>query len=140
MSPGGFPSPLPGHDGTIDRLLRLLDACGIAEAVCFAPFPHQFAGPGQNAWLAAELTKRRRLYVYAGGGNTAFQGPFFADLWYLDLDSDTWQRAEAGTGPGARPAARIKAAMAYDEAGEHTHNARATIIANQREGKHREHE
>src|SRR5262245_32693460 len=27
--------------GTIDRLLQLLDACQIAQAICFAPFPHQ---------------------------------------------------------------------------------------------------
>src|SRR2546428_342124 len=27
-------------NGTIDRLLRLLDACGIDRAVCLPPFPH----------------------------------------------------------------------------------------------------
>jgi predicted TIM-barrel fold metal-dependent hydrolase len=50
-------------DGTIDRLLRLLDACGIAEAVCFAPFPYQVAGRDihHNEWLAAEVARRPRL-------------------------------------------------------------------------------
>lgn len=49
--------------GTIDRLLRLLDECGIAEAVCFAPFSYQ-AGPvgiHHNRWLAQELKSRSRL-------------------------------------------------------------------------------
>ena len=57
-----FPSEL-NPEGTIDRLLRMLDACGIAEAVCFAPFPHQArqAGLRQNAWLAEELKARPRL-------------------------------------------------------------------------------
>ena len=26
---------------TVDRLLRLMEACGIGTAVCFAPFPYQ---------------------------------------------------------------------------------------------------
>ena len=51
-----FPASL-NPDGTIDRLLRLLDACGIEPAVCFAPFPHQCDGKGvdPNPWLAGEL-------------------------------------------------------------------------------------
>ena len=28
-------------EGTVDRLLSMLDACGIEKAVCFAPFPHE---------------------------------------------------------------------------------------------------
>jgi predicted TIM-barrel fold metal-dependent hydrolase len=48
--------------GTIDRLLQLLDACGIDQAVCFAPFPSQLdRGVDQNAWLAKELASRERL-------------------------------------------------------------------------------
>ena len=26
--------------------------------------------------------KRRRLYIFGGGGATAFQGPFYNDMWY----------------------------------------------------------
>jgi len=50
-------------DGTIDRLLRMLDACGIDEAVCFAPFAYQVVGQPfhHNEWLAKELTRRARL-------------------------------------------------------------------------------
>src|SRR5689334_17527631 len=46
-------------EGTIDRLLAMLDSCGIANAVCFAPFPHELEN--QNAWLANELKTRDRL-------------------------------------------------------------------------------
>lgn len=52
-----------GPDGTIDRLNKLLDACGIEGAVCFAPFAYQVAGRGlhHNEWLAKELARRPRL-------------------------------------------------------------------------------
>jgi hypothetical protein len=53
-------------EGTIDRLLRLLDACGIEQAVCFAPFPHQLTGTGIrcNTWLADQLKNHLRLYGF----------------------------------------------------------------------------
>jgi predicted TIM-barrel fold metal-dependent hydrolase len=49
--------------GTIDRLLQLLDACGIGRAVCFAPFPHQWGEHegNPNRWLADELKSRPNL-------------------------------------------------------------------------------
>lgn len=49
--------------GTTGRLLRLLDACGIEQAVCFAPFSTQVKGTGldQNRWLAGELAGQLRL-------------------------------------------------------------------------------
>lgn len=57
-----FPESL-NPDGTIDRLLRLLDACGIEQAVCFAPFPHQLRESGMepNPWLAGQLKSQPRL-------------------------------------------------------------------------------
>jgi predicted TIM-barrel fold metal-dependent hydrolase len=52
-----FPASMnPG--GTIEQLLRVLDACGIDQAVCFAPLPYQCDGkdlPDPSAWLAGEL-------------------------------------------------------------------------------------
>lgn len=53
-------------DGTADRLTRLMDACGIAEQVCFAPFAHQVAGQGihHNEWLAKELAGRPRMHGF----------------------------------------------------------------------------
>lgn len=52
--------------GTTDRLLRLMDACGIDAAVCFAPFAHQLDGAGIDpvAWLAGELKNRPRLHGF----------------------------------------------------------------------------
>ncbi len=44
---------------TPPRLIQLLDACAIDEAVCFAPFPYQCDNKGiePNEWLAGELPK-----------------------------------------------------------------------------------
>jgi len=53
-----FPASLR-PEGTIDRLLTMLDACGIEQAVCFAPFPHELET--HNVWLANELKGRDRL-------------------------------------------------------------------------------
>lgn len=52
--------------GTIDRLLRLLDACAIDGAVCFAPFAHQMKGAGIDPvdWLAGQLKHHPRLYGF----------------------------------------------------------------------------
>src|SRR5258708_5272211 len=46
-----FPAALR-PEGTVDRLLKLLDACAIDRAVCFAPFPHelQTAELEPNQW------------------------------------------------------------------------------------------
>jgi len=60
-----FP-PAMNADGTVDQLLRHLDACDIARAVCFAPFPFQSKDPSfdQNEWLAREIKARDRLYAF----------------------------------------------------------------------------
>ena len=51
-----FP-PAVNPGATIDRLLKLLDTCQIAQAVCFAPFGLQMDGYSEppNPWLAKEL-------------------------------------------------------------------------------------
>jgi predicted TIM-barrel fold metal-dependent hydrolase len=54
-----FPASM-NAEGTIERLLTLLDACQIEQVVCFAPFPHQ-CDFDPNAWLADELKKNSRL-------------------------------------------------------------------------------
>ena len=56
-----FPA-IVNPNGTIDRLLQLLDSCGIEQAVCFAPFSNQIEGTGlnHNEWLAAELAGSNR--------------------------------------------------------------------------------
>lgn len=60
-----FPSSI-NPNGTIDRLLRMLDACGIESAVCFAPFPYQAkdAAVQPNKWLADELKRYPRLHGF----------------------------------------------------------------------------
>ena len=44
-------------DGTVDALLRTMDECGIARAVCFATFPSQLKAENEetNAWLAKRI-------------------------------------------------------------------------------------
>jgi predicted TIM-barrel fold metal-dependent hydrolase len=55
-----FPeSANPG--GTVERLLRLMDDCGVAGAVCFAPFALQIPGTDPNRWVAERLARESRL-------------------------------------------------------------------------------
>jgi hypothetical protein len=60
-----FP-PSVNPDGTIDRLLRLMDACEIEQAVCFAPFSNQLQGTGihHNRWLADAISGNDRLFGF----------------------------------------------------------------------------
>ncbi|HZZ41977.1 MAG TPA: amidohydrolase family protein [Tepidisphaeraceae bacterium] len=60
-----FPESI-NPNGTIDRLLKLLDACEIDRCVCFAPFAKQCDGKSisPNAWLAKELPRHKRLYGF----------------------------------------------------------------------------
>jgi hypothetical protein len=53
-----FPEAMKS-EGTIDRLMKLLNECGIEGAVCFPPYPHLMADC--NRWLARELKSRPRL-------------------------------------------------------------------------------
>ena len=57
-----FPASV-NPNGTVERLLALLDACAIDGAVCFAPFPHQMTAAGVDPieWLAKELAPHDRL-------------------------------------------------------------------------------
>lgn len=66
----------PAHirpGGTVEKLKELMDACGIAKAVCFAPFAHRLRELGdpqnQNQWLANEIAGDSRL---AGFGTIDF--------------------------------------------------------------------
>ncbi len=46
-------------------------------------------GPSARLFHGATVAGRA-LYVLGGGGANAFQGPFFKDLWRLDLASSMW--------------------------------------------------
>ncbi|MCD6360112.1 MAG: amidohydrolase family protein [Armatimonadetes bacterium] len=56
------------EEGGIESLLRLMDACGIARAVCFAPSQRQVADAGYpepNAWLVERIADEPRLVGFA---------------------------------------------------------------------------
>jgi hypothetical protein len=60
----------------------------------------------------------RTVYVYGGGGANAFQGPFYGDLWALDLDTMEWDELDGGGGDaGERPDHRIWASLLADPDG-----------------------
>ena len=64
--------------GSIGRLLRLMESCGIERAVCFAPFANQVAQKqlDPNAWLAKALADQPRL---KGFGTVDFSRADMAD-------------------------------------------------------------
>lgn len=53
-------------DGSVDSLLRTMDACGIDRCVCFATFPSQLRPENgeTNQWLARQLRGRDRLFGF----------------------------------------------------------------------------
>lgn len=53
----------PSHreDGTVAALLALMEECGIARAVCFAPFYEWGLGINPNRWLAEQLGSHHNL-------------------------------------------------------------------------------
>lgn len=60
--------------GTVARLLELMDACGIERAVAFAPFAYQMGVEGveSSRWLAREIENEPRL---VGFGTIDFNRP-----------------------------------------------------------------
>ena len=75
-------------DGTIEELLKLMDACHIDQAVCFAPFANQVTGLGiePNQWLAGALEKHDTLYGFGtidlDKGHTGKQAEAIAKLGF----------------------------------------------------------
>lgn len=75
-------------EGSIDELLKLMDACQIEEAVAFAPFTSQVQEVGiePNRWLAQELTKYDRIYGFGTidleAGHLARQAETIAQLGF----------------------------------------------------------
>ena len=59
----------------------------------------------------AAATDGSFLYVYAGGDEDAFFGPFFRDLWALDLTSLEWTEMSGGSDG---PEGRIWPSLTYD--------------------------
>jgi hypothetical protein len=55
-----------------------------------------------------------RMYVFGGGGETAFMGPFLSDLWSLDPATGAWTLEHDGA--AGAPAPRIHAGVFFDTA------------------------
>ena len=70
-----FPESL-NPNGTVPRLLRLLDACGIDKAVCFAPFSHQLCTQDPVQWLSGAIRNQPRLF---GFGTVDVRAPNLRD-------------------------------------------------------------
>lgn len=77
-------------EGSIDALLALMDECGIARAVCFAPHRShigQRGYPEPNEWLAAAIDDEPRLVGFS---------------CIRPVDEDAVQRLEAAVEMGLR--------------------------------------
>lgn len=81
-----FPASV-NPDGTIERLLKMMDACHIERAVCFAPFSNQLRSTGihHNRWLATELSGHARLIGFGT-----------LDLTQSDIKDQVKQAADLG--------------------------------------------
>jgi len=72
------------------------------------------AEPGERIFQALAVNEAgTKLYVYGGGDENAFFGPFFGDLWELDIESLSW--TELHDGNGDAPDGRIWADLMVDE-------------------------
>src|SRR5262245_51142087 len=54
-----FPESANPH-GTVERLIRLMDECGVAQAVRFPPLAFQVPGVDHNRWLAGAIASQSR--------------------------------------------------------------------------------
>jgi hypothetical protein len=71
-------------------------------------------GPGGRIFHAMATDGADKVWLYGGGDINAFFGPFYSDVWELDLSDGTWTELHDG-GRGA-PEGRIGPDMHYDEA------------------------
>ncbi len=71
--------------------------------------------PSKRLFHASALdAENNLLYVYGGGDEQAFVGPFFGDLWQLNVTTGVWTELHPG-GNGA-PLHRIFSSLAFDKA------------------------
>jgi hypothetical protein len=70
--------------------------------------------PGRLFHSAAYDAETHRVYAFSGGDANAFLGPFFADLWALDLASETWVEIPT-SGIADLDLGRIKGSIAFRE-------------------------
>ncbi len=72
-------------------------------------------GPGGRIFHAMASDGADKVWLYGGGDENAFFGPFYTDVWELDLATGTWSELHDGNGRGI-PEGRIGADLHYDEA------------------------
>ena len=71
-------------------------------------------GPGARLFHAAAVSDDgSTMFVYGGGDENAFVGPFFADLWAYDIEAGEWSVLDAGNGG---PVPSIWGDLVYDGA------------------------
>lgn len=129
---GGGPSGRSSMAGAYNPLTKELVLFGgnsSTSGLSFAPLDDVWAlNLATGAWREIVATNQKpearlfhsaaldpttgRLYVYAGGGAGAFQGPFMTDLWSLDTATGAWALEHDGT-TGA-PMGRIHSSLAFD--------------------------
>lgn len=129
---GGGPSGRSSTAGAYDpqtKELVLFGGNSSTSGLSFTPLDDVWAlNLATGAWREIAATNQKpearlfhsatidpttgRLFVYAGGGAGAFQGPFMADLWSLDLASGAWTVEHDGA--SGAPMGRIHASIAYD--------------------------
>jgi hypothetical protein len=51
------------------------------------------------------------MIIFGGAGDNPFTGPFFNDVWSLDVDTETWMQLQPA---GAAPKTRIRPMAAMD--------------------------
>jgi N-acetylneuraminic acid mutarotase len=71
-------------------------------------------GPSDRLFHGGAVSSDGMLYVYAGGDEQAFTGPFLDDLWALDLTTLTW--TELHSGGSSAPEGRLSPSLVVDEA------------------------
>lgn len=69
---------------------------------------------GNRLFAGADISSDgKTMYVYGGGDENAFFGPFLGDTWKLDLDTMAWDKLDNGR--NGAPLDRIGAELVLDE-------------------------
>ncbi len=72
-------------------------------------------GPGARIFHSLASDGGDIVWLFGGGDENAFTGPFYNDMWQLDLSTGEWTELHDGRGPAA-PAGRIGHDILFDEA------------------------
>lgn len=126
-APGG-PSPRSNHAAAlVGRKLYVYGGNASDDGLAFTPLGDTWVldldtlawteldttnAPPDRLFHAA-ATDGELLYVYAGGDENAFTGPFFRDLWALDLQTLEWSELSDGRDG---PEGRIWPVLVHDSA------------------------